>query len=106
MENKLDNSKSTPADALKVFSAFQNPINKNREQGELLKGKTHKDVKIESKFDDANDEKGKGVFGKIHQEIAHKKDSFSFYSGGEILNSSHPTNLVEVVQDVKNKPRN
>jgi hypothetical protein len=109
-ENKLDNSKSTPKDALNVFSAFQNPINKNREQREVLKGKTHKDVKIENKFDDADGEKGKNTLGQILQEVAPKQDGFNFYSqstsssGG--ISPSLSDDSDEVVKKVKKSPQN
>jgi len=103
-ENNLDNGKSTPKDALNVFSAFQNPINKNREQRELLKGKTHKDVKIENKFDDADSEKGKNTLGQISQEVALKQDGFNFYS--QSTSSDGVGTLDKIVQDIKNNPQN
>jgi hypothetical protein len=113
MRKKIDDGERTdPRDVLEVFRSYHVPINKNREQGQLLEGKTHKDVKVESSYDDADDEKGEEVFGKIYQEIVHKKDNFNFFPQVASSSSSgtslgvHPTNLNEVVQDVKNNPQN
>jgi hypothetical protein len=104
IESKLDNSRNaTPADTLKVFSAFQTPINRNREQGKLLEGKSHKDMKIESNYDDADDERGEEIFGQINQEIVRKKDNFNFYPHE---NQNQTNNNSEIIQDVKNNPQN
>jgi hypothetical protein len=73
-------------------------LNKNREQAELFKGKTHKDIEITNKLS-GDAEQGKQDFGRISSTVSGS--NFNFYQ----QNPQHRTNF-EVIQDVKNKPQN
>jgi len=112
LDNKEKTNPTSPWDMLKVFNAFQGPLDKNREQAELLKDKTHRDMKTESKFN-SNTEKGQETFGQLTGSVANRHSDFHFYpqttssaSDYVSLNSPHPTNPSEVVQEVKKSPQN
>jgi len=67
---------------LKVFGALQEPLNKNREEGKLLEGKTDKDIKIESRFN-TNAEEGEQAFQQISEEVSFEHDNFDYFSQKE-----------------------
>jgi hypothetical protein len=73
--------KSNPIDpwsTIKVFNAIQNPLDKNREQAELLKDKTYKDIKLKKKFS-TGFEQGKETFNQIVGTISNHNE-FNFFS--------------------------
>jgi len=77
-----DGKEINPKDMLKVFGALQEPLNKNREEGKLLEGKTDRDIKIESRFN-TNAEEGEQAFQQISKEVSSEHDNFDYFSQKE-----------------------
>ncbi|MCE8162781.1 MAG: hypothetical protein I3273_01570 [Candidatus Moeniiplasma glomeromycotorum] len=77
-----DGKEINPKDMLKVFGALQEPLNKNREEGKLLEGKTDKDIKIESRFS-ADAEEGEKTFQQISKEVSSDHDNFDYFFQSE-----------------------
>ncbi|RHZ35583.1 hypothetical protein [endosymbiont GvMRE of Glomus versiforme] len=65
-----------PRDVIKVFAALQVPLNNNREKGEALKGKTYRDIEVESRFD-GDSRQGDISFNQISWDLNH--DEFDFF---------------------------
>ncbi|CFW92715.1 protein of unknown function [endosymbiont DhMRE of Dentiscutata heterogama] len=61
------------------YAAIQIPLDKGREQERLLKNKTHKDIKIESKFSSGNEEQGKKIFDQISGIVANSYKNFHHF---------------------------
>jgi hypothetical protein len=75
---------------------------------ESLEGKTHKDIEIESKFGSGNVESGKRIFQQIAGVVSSSHDTgFHFFpqQGQQSNNPQHRTNA-EIIQDVRQNPRN
>lgn len=111
-KDRLDVNSSDYAEKLNNFySALQVPLEKGREQEELLKNKTYRDVETESKFG-GNSQQGEQVFNQIAGTISGQ-DDFHFFKQKNQQSASfassyslHPTNSNEVVQEVKTNPKN
>ena len=99
-KQKIDDGREVnPKDLLGMFGSIQQPLNRVREQRESLKGKTDKEAEVE-RFD-ASLEQGERTFNQISQGVGSTSSS-----GGSTTLDNHPTNLDEVVQDIKNNPKN
>lgn len=97
-----DGRENDPKDMLKIFSALQEPLNKNREQGNLLAGKTHKDIKIESRFSGSG-EMGKEALDRISRGTVSEHDDYHFFSQ---QNRQLERTNSQIIQDVKDNPQN
>ena len=86
-----------------AFVAYNPQLNKEREIASSLEGQTYKDVKSEKRFggDDEKD-KGERTFELIANNVAGKHDKFDYYQ----KQSSQQRSNSEIIQDVKNSPRN
>jgi len=82
-EETLDLNAPDYAERLnKFFAAVQVPMANEREQENLLKGKTHKDIEIARKFS-GDREKGEQAFGRIAGTVSSSHDQFHFFKQKE-----------------------
>ena len=99
-----------------AFVSYNPQLNKERGIADSLEGKTYKDVESEKRFGGDNEkERGERAFGLIADTVAGKHGNFDYYqknqqstsssSGGSASLDNHPTNIDEVVQDIKAKPQ-
>ncbi|CAI2182438.1 1271_t:CDS:2 [Funneliformis geosporum] len=91
----------------RLFTNAHSSMRNEREVGKSLEGKTHTQINIESKFGGGNAEQGEQVFNQISSAVTRSHNSFRFYPQKEQQSASiHPTDLNEVVQEVKATPQN
>jgi hypothetical protein len=92
-----------------MSSLFTNTYTSAKDEIETeksLKGKTHKDWKVGSKFGGGSVEQGQQAFGQIRQEVASKHGEFHFFPQKGQLNNPQQLTNSEIVQDVKQNPNN
>ena len=87
-------------------------MERNREQEGLPSNRRNwNEVENESRFKNSDNKRGEQVLGQVSSSVSTRND-FHFYpqvatsSGGGTASGIHPTNLNEVVQDVKINPQN
>jgi len=68
-----------PNEALNFFGQLQNPLNKNRDRGSLLEGKSWNEAENKDKIS-GNFEKGEKTLSQIFQNFTPKHDSFDLFS--------------------------
>jgi len=102
LDSRAKTNQNNPQDLIKVFGAIQGPLNRNREQAELLKDKTHKDIEVANKFG-GSIEQGRQAFDGISRSTSNY-DEFNLYRSNYANYQQRPN--FEIVQDVKNNPQN
>src|SRR6266511_5589759 len=85
-----------------IFTKIQAPLDNKREIELSLKGKTYRDIEIESQFKGSSD-KGQEAFERIAKD--HDYQDFHFFPQETQQNLQQHSNS-EIIQDVKNNPRN
>lgn len=101
--------KLNPQDSLKFFSELQEPLNKNKKRGEILKGKSWNEVGNERRID-GDEQQGEKAFGKIAKIISNQGD-YNFYQSSYYsdhsrgLDNLHKHSGSKVIQEVKNNPQ-
>jgi len=111
-ENKKEKIDTDAPEYLKqlteVLVNIQEPLKNERETEASLQGKTHLDIEIENKVG-GNVEQGEKAFKRIASTVSASHDTgFHFFPQQQIqqLNSHQQRTNSEIIQDIRQNPRN
>jgi hypothetical protein len=103
-KDKGKTNPTNPQDTLSLFGLIQKPLNKNREDAKSYEGRNYQDVEITNKFG-GSVEQGKEAFNRITGTNS-SSGGFHFYpQQGQLNNPQQRTNS-EIIQDIRQNPRN
>lgn len=104
MEEELDSNSPEYMEQIgKIFVNIQAPLRDEAEVEKSLKGKSHKDIEIGKKFS-GDGKMGEKIFSRLTGSVS--SNDFSFFKRKGQLNNPQQITNSEIIQDVKQNPRN